>query len=216
MAVYCHTVPLVPRRRPMQNQSSRDQLSWMIDVQVPLRRRRGLFRHRWGGVAGDPAVAFGSAAIRAGPNPGWPRRRRPRAARPARWSGWPSVAPCVLVAAGPRGRAGPAGASTGNRSRDGPQARHAARPVPSSAAMAKVRRRKRYSRSSCRTATRPFSSTWSSRRRMRRRAALVGDVPRCRSISEIGQPGRALSGRGTARMRRPERSRQPRRRGEAA
>jgi hypothetical protein len=47
MAVSCHTVALVPRSRPMQNQSSRGQLSWMIDVQVPLRRRRGLFRHRW-------------------------------------------------------------------------------------------------------------------------------------------------------------------------
>jgi len=53
--------------------------------------------------------------------------------------------------------------------------------------MAKVRRRKRYSRSSCWTATPPRCVTWSSARRMRRRSASVGDVPRCRYISEIGQ-----------------------------
>jgi hypothetical protein len=67
-------------------------------------------------------------------------------------------------------------------------ARHAARTLPSSAAMAKVRRRNLYSRSSCVTATRPFSSTWRSRRRMRRRLASVGDVPRCRDISGIEHP----------------------------
>jgi hypothetical protein len=65
-------------------------------------------------------------------------------------------------------------------------ARHAARTLPSSAAIANTRRRNRYSRSSCVTATRPFSSTWSSRRRMRRHFASVGDVPRCRYISGIG------------------------------
>ena len=69
-----------------------------------------------------------------------------------------------------------------------PIARQAARTLPSSAAMAKVRRRTRYSRSSCVTATRPFSSTWSSRRRMRRRSAQLGDVPRCRYISGTGHP----------------------------
>jgi hypothetical protein len=71
-----------------------------------------------------------------------------------------------------------------------PMARHAARTLPSSAAIANTRRRNRYSRSSCVTATRPFSSTWSSRRRMRRRSASVGDVPQCRYISETGQTRR--------------------------
>jgi hypothetical protein len=59
--------------------------------------------------------------------------------------------------------------------------------VANSAAIAKVRRRKRYSKSSCVTATPPGSLTWSSGRRMHRRSASVGDVPRCRYISGIGQ-----------------------------
>src|SRR5829696_7516313 len=71
-----------------------------------------------------------------------------------------------------------------------PMARHAARTLPSSAAMAKTRRRKRYSRSSCVTATPPRCMTWWSARRMRRRSASVGDVPRCRYISGTGQPSR--------------------------
>jgi hypothetical protein len=39
---------------------------------------------------------------------------------------------------------------------------------------------------------------------------------RVRRVVSLESPSRALSGRGTARMRRPERSHQPRRRGEAA
>src|SRR5215211_5039575 len=70
-------------------------------------------------------------------------------------------------------------------------ARHAARTLPSSAAIANTRRRKRYSRSSCVTATPPCGLTWSSARRMRRRSAQVGDVPRCRYIPGTGHPNLA-------------------------
>ena len=62
-----------------------------------------------------------------------------------------------------------------------PSARQAARTMPSSLAMAKVRRRNRYSKSSCVTATHPFSSTWPSRRRMRPALRQWG-CARCRYI----------------------------------
>src|SRR4029453_19405070 len=79
------------------------QLTGMIDLQVPLRRRLGPLRLRRGGIASHQAVTLGagaqavapstrhtplvssrmpphlgrasSAAIRAGPKPGWPRAK---------------------------------------------------------------------------------------------------------------------------------------------
>src|SRR4029453_8138944 len=74
-----------------------------------------------------------------------------------------------------------------------PIARQAARTLPSSPAMAKTRRRKRYSRSSCVTATPPRCVTWSSARRMRRRSVSVGDVPQRRYISGIGHSDRKIT-----------------------
>jgi hypothetical protein len=135
-----------------------------------------------------------------------PGRRRPPAARSARWSGSPSAAPGAHVAAGSRAHGGPAAASSGRSWRGGS-------PWPDrQPAHCQAQRRSRtpvghrYRRSSCVTATPPRSLTWPSGRRRRRRSASVGAAPRRRYISGTGQtstpgsawaPSRPALGRGT-------------------
>jgi hypothetical protein len=187
----------------------------VIDVQVPLGWRRGPLRLRRGGIASDQAVALGASgqavAAQHSPDPVG-RQADPAPFGSGELGGDPGRAeagmtqregdhPLLDQRAGgighPRHSALPRPQdlravpvqlplpAVVGRGMD-PHGRQAARTLPSSAAIANTHRRKRYSRSSCVTATRPFSSTWSSRRRMRRRCALVGDVPRCRYISGIG------------------------------
>ena len=62
MAVYCQTVPLVPLKPADAKAVELDQLTGVVDLQVPLRRRRGPLGLGWGGVAGDQPIALGPGA----------------------------------------------------------------------------------------------------------------------------------------------------------
>ena len=96
-------LPLGPGQPADAKAVQLDQLPGVIDLQVPLRRRLGPLRLGWRRVAGDQPIALGpsgqavaaqdppdplvdsripphlglasSAAMRAGPKPGWPRAK---------------------------------------------------------------------------------------------------------------------------------------------